>query len=57
MPNISRALQLDLATLNYISFLLCGLLTVEISFIWIAVLRRQVDVRLNCVLQLHNAFA
>ena len=57
MPNISRALQLDLATLNYIFFLLCGLLTVEISFIWMAVLRRQVDVRLNCVLQLHNAFA
>ena len=43
MPNISRALQLDLEK--------------KISFIWIAVLRRQVDVRLNCVLQLHNAFA
>ena len=50
-------MQLDLATLYMSNFFsLVQLVNCEISFIWIAVLWKQVDVYLSCIMYLHKYF-
>lgn len=56
-PSCRVTVRLNGILYSRILFLLSDRLTVKNSFIWIAVLRKQVDVLTDCVLQLYEAFA